>query len=133
QALVQHAQTHRSDALGKMIVVGSNGQAGVADAWFGSNLGNGRSRCALPANLVDASTARHQPDALAGLHVLAHRRSAVAEAVRDAADAAAGVPLHQDLLYVRHQDPPAPHRPPPPSLRPWVAGTFYGPVSGKLW
>jgi hypothetical protein len=37
----------------------------------------------------------------------AHRRPAIVEAVRDAADVAAGVPLHQDLLHVRHSDPPA--------------------------
>src|SRR5437764_14078502 len=102
-----------------MLVVGGDGQAGVADTWLRSNLGDGCTGRALPANLVDASTAAYEPDAVASMHVLAHRRPAVAEAVRNAADAAAGVPLHQDLLHVRHSDPPAPHRPPPPSLRPW--------------
>src|SRR5689334_20494918 len=102
-----------------MLVVGGDSEAGVADPWLRSHLSDGCSSCTLPAHLVDTPTAAHQPDVLTGLHVLAHRRPAIAEAVRDAADARTGVPLHQDLLHVRHSDPPAPHRPPPPSLRPW--------------
>src|SRR5689334_17109390 len=60
--LMQHAQPHGTDTFGEMLVVLGDGQAGVADPWLSRDLSDRCSSCALPANLIDASTAAHQPD-----------------------------------------------------------------------
>src|SRR3954454_23362948 len=49
QPLVQHAQSHRADTLGEMLVVRADGQARVADAWPGSHLRDRGSSGTLPA------------------------------------------------------------------------------------
>src|SRR5438105_10744595 len=111
-----------------MIVIYGNGQTGVADAWLRGDFGDGCACRPLPPDLVDPPTAADQSHVLAGLHVLPHRRSAVPQAMRDTADAAASVPLHQNLLHICHHDPPAPHRPPPPFVAAMVVGIYSGPV-----
>ena len=109
QALIQHGEMDLADVQVQVVaIVRHIARDGAGRALLG-DVGEGRGGEPVPRGFIAPPLSWSQTELLGGADVLADRGAGVAERAGDVLAVLAGVPLHQNLLDIRHDHPPACH------------------------